>query len=280
MMNVSQSVDEKISALPCGWQFDHSVAQEFDKHVRKSVPCYDQVQIMIADISEWFIRDGAVIFDLGTSTGETIARLQAKHQNKKDVRFIGIDNSLPMLEKAKVKCETKNVQFLHQNIASTTGFTAASLVTAIYTLQFLSLAERRHVIELVSRDLLEGGAFIIVEKIRAETSLVEDMWLELYWDMKQAYGLNPDQVLAKARSLRGVLVPLTLSENVKLLKEAGFLNIDVFMKWYNFVGILAVKNNKNGNAIKLENNTTEKSMGESELHNGEEISGNNEAINK
>jgi len=104
MMNASQSVDEKISALPCGWQFDHSVAQEFDKHVRKSVPCYDQVQIMIADISEWFIRDGAVIFDLGTSTGETIARLQAKHQNKKDVHFIGIDNSLPMLEKAKVKC--------------------------------------------------------------------------------------------------------------------------------------------------------------------------------
>ncbi|EAU9427502.1 methyltransferase domain-containing protein [Salmonella enterica] len=196
---------------------------------------------MISDISEWFVRDGSIIYDLGTSTGETIFRLKEKHKSKKNIRYIGIDNSLPMLEKARIKCGDENVQFLHQNIISVTEFPSAGLVTAIYSLQFLPLSERRTVIERVSRDLYEGGAFIIVEKIRAESSYFEDIWLELYWDMKQSSGLNSEQVLSKAKSLRGILIPLTLSENIKMLEEAGFIIIDVFMKWYNFVGIVAIK---------------------------------------
>ncbi|EBQ2131325.1 methyltransferase domain-containing protein, partial [Salmonella enterica] len=223
------------------WRFDHEVVQAFDEHVRRSVPFYDQVQTMISDISEWFVRDGSIIYDLGTSTGETIFRLKEKHKSKKNIRYIGIDNSLPMLEKARIKCGDENVQFLHQNIISVTEFPSAGLVTAIYSLQFLPLSERRTVIERVSRDLYEGGAFIIVEKIRAESSYFEDIWLELYWDMKQSSGLNSEQVLSKAKSLRGILIPLTLSENIKMLEEAGFIIIDVFMKWYNFVGIVAIK---------------------------------------
>ncbi|EBK2664772.1 methyltransferase domain-containing protein [Salmonella enterica subsp. enterica] len=236
-----ESVDELITALPGNWRFDHEVVQAFDEHVRRSVPFYDQVQTMISDISEWFVRDGTTIYDLGTSTGETIYRLKDKHKSKKNIRYIGIDNSLPMLEKARIKCGDDNIQFLHQNIISVTEFPAAGLVTAIYSLQFLPLSERRIVVERVSRDLYEGGAFIIVEKVRAESSYFEDIWLELYWDMKQSSGLNSEQVLSKAKSLRGILMPLTLSENIKILEDSGFIVIDIFMKWYNFVGIVAVK---------------------------------------
>ncbi|EBD0366041.1 TPA: methyltransferase domain-containing protein [Salmonella enterica subsp. enterica serovar Muenchen] len=236
-----ESVDELITALPGNWRFDHEVVQAFDEHVRRSVPFYDQVQTMISDISEWFVRDGTTIYDLGTSTGETIYRLKDKHKSKKNIRYIGIDNSLPMLEKARIKCGDENIQFLHQNIISVTEFPAAGLITAIYSLQFLPLSERRIVVERVSRDLYEGGAFIIVEKVRAESSYFEDIWLELYWDMKQSSGLNSEQVLSKAKSLRGILMPLTLSENIKILEDSGFVVIDIFMKWYNFVGIVAVK---------------------------------------
>lgn len=237
----NEAVDELITALPGEWRFDHEVAQDFDQHVRRSVPFYDQVQEMVVEMSEWFVRDNMAVYDLGTSTGETIAQLQRKHTGKKDLRFVGVDNSLPMLEKARTKCTSGNVQLLHQNLVSLSELPDAGLVTAIYSLQFLPLSERRRVLERVHRDLQEGGAVIIVEKVRGETSLFEDMWLELYWDMKNRSGLNAEQVLAKARSLRGVLVPLTVSENIQLLREAGFSSVDVFLKWYNFAGFVAVK---------------------------------------
>ena len=35
--------------------------------------------------------------------------------------------------------------------------------------------------------------------------------------------------------------PLTLEENISNLKEVGFSKLDIFMKYNNFVGIIAVK---------------------------------------
>ena len=242
--NLGVQVDELITAVPGEWKFDHEVAANFDAHVRRSVPFYDQVQHMIVDMSEWFVHDGMSIYDLGSATGETIALLQERHANKRDIRFIGVDNSLPMIEKARQKCRQETAQFLYQNITDIAEFSNTSLIVSVYTLQFIPLAERRRILERIHSDLSEGGALIIVEKVRGETSLFEDIWVELYWDMKQQQGLNSDQVIAKARSLRGVLMPLTVSENVRLLHESGFGSVDIFMKSYNFTGFIAVKMEK------------------------------------
>jgi tRNA (cmo5U34)-methyltransferase len=236
-----ESVDEVITAVPGEWKFDEQVTQHFDSHVRKSVPLYDEVQRMVIEVSEWFIRDNSVVYDLGSSTGETISLLLEKHSNKKNVRFIGIENSISMIEAARKKCNSENVQFLHQDVAELAEFFDADFVTSIYTFQFLPLKNRRKVLQRIHKDLSEGGALVMVEKIRAENSFFEDLWLELYWDLKQKQGLNSAQVIQKANSLRGVLMPLTLTENINLLREVGFFSIDTFMKWYNFAGIIAVK---------------------------------------
>lgn len=239
--NPPVSVDQLVTAIPGEWKFDAQVAEHFDGHVRKSVPFYDQVQEMVVEMSEWFVRDRSVVYDLGSSTGETIAQLVQKHGSKKDLRLFGVENSLPMIEKAREKCPYENVQFLHQDIGEITEFRDVDLVVSLYTLQFVDLSRRRALLETIYRDLNAGGALILVEKIRGETSLFEDIWVELYWDMKQRSGLNCTQVINKARSLRGVLMPLTISENISLLEDAGFRNVDVFMKWYNFAGLVAVK---------------------------------------
>jgi tRNA (cmo5U34)-methyltransferase len=38
-----------------------------------------------------------------------------------------------------------------------------------------------------------------------------------------------------------VLVPYRLEENRQLLIGCGFRSVDVFFKWYNFCGMLAMK---------------------------------------
>lgn len=236
-----KSVDEVITAVPGEWKFDEQVAQHFDSHVRKSVPLYDEVQAMVIEMSEWFITNNSVVYDLGSSTGETISLLLEKHSNKKNVRLVGIENSISMIEAARKKCNHENVQFLHQDVTELAEFSNADFVTSIYVFQFLPLKNRRKVLQRIHKDLSEGGALVMVEKIRAENSFFEDLWLELYWDLKQNQGLNSAQVIQKAKSLRGVLMPLTLTENINLLREVGFVSIDTFMKWYNFAGIIAVK---------------------------------------
>lgn len=241
-----KAVDQLITAVSGEWVFDKQVSKSFDNHVRKSVPMYDQVQSMVVEISEWFVRNNSIIYDLGSSTGETILKLKEKHCRKKNIKYVGVEESISMIELARKKCPEEHIHFLHQDLVSVAEYTNADYVTALYTLQFLPVDARRKILQRIYNDLSEGGALIMVEKVRAENSLFEDIWLELYWDFKHNNGLNSEQVIQKAKSLRGILMPLSLSENIQLLTDVGFSNIDTFMKWHNFAGIIAVKLNGPG----------------------------------
>jgi tRNA (cmo5U34)-methyltransferase len=50
------------------------------------------------------------------------------------------------------------------------------------------------------------------------------------------------EISQKREALENVLIPYKLSENITMLREAGFSNYDVFFKWYNFSGFIAKKN--------------------------------------
>ncbi len=235
-----KKVDDAISAVEGCWEFTDEVAKHFDTHVRKSIPLYEEVQRMTIDMSEWFIHNGSTIYDIGSSTGETIFHLQKKHASKKNVRFIGIDNSEMMVKRAKKKVSANNVQFLCHDVTQT-KLEEADLVISLFTLQFLSVPERMKVLRGAYECLRSGGALIMAEKVLAEEGRFDEMWVELYWDFKKRQGLTDDQILHKARSIRGILRPITLTEHIRLLSESGFNSIDVFLKWYNFAGIIAIK---------------------------------------
>jgi tRNA (cmo5U34)-methyltransferase len=238
----SRPVDDTISAVPGEWRFDKNVSQAFDSHVHKSVPFYAEIQRMVIELSEYFVRDHSVVYDLGSSTGTTLDLLSSVHAGKEDVQFIGFDLSKFMIKEARKKVNRPNVRFHHKNIMDVEFSPPANFLTSLFTIQFLTLAERRTLLTRINEGLTEGGGVLIVEKVSAEHSCFEDIWAELYWDFKRRQGLTPEQILEKANSIRGVLKPLTADENIDLLWQTGYSQVEVFFKWYNWAGFLAVKN--------------------------------------
>ena len=49
------------------------------------------------------------------------------------------------------------------------------------------------------------------------------------------------EIAQKREALENVLILYPLWENEELLQRAGFRSVDVFFKWYNFCGMLALK---------------------------------------
>jgi tRNA (cmo5U34)-methyltransferase len=238
----SRSVDDTISAVPGEWRFDKNVSKAFDSHVHKSVPFYDEIQRMVIELSEYFVRDHSVVYDLGSSTGTTLGLLSSVHAGKADVQFIGFDLSPSMVKEARKKVNRPNVRFHHKNLMDAEFSPPPNFLTSLFTMQFLTLAERRALLMRINEGLIEGGGLLIVEKVSAEHSCFEEIWTELYWDFKRRQGLTPEQILEKANSIRGVLKPLTADENIDLLRQTGYSQVEVFFKWYNWAGFLAVKN--------------------------------------
>ena len=73
------------------WSFCNGVAQHFDVHVRQSIPLYDEGHDLVCHLSDFFIRDHSLCYNLGSATGNLIGKLYQRHKSKKEVRFIGIE---------------------------------------------------------------------------------------------------------------------------------------------------------------------------------------------
>jgi len=60
------------------WNFNKEVSEEFDLHVRQSIPLYNEFQKLTVKIAEFFIRNNDIIYDLGCATGETAYLINKK----------------------------------------------------------------------------------------------------------------------------------------------------------------------------------------------------------
>lgn len=224
------------------WKFDGSIAPVFDEHVRKHVPLYDEIHKMITELSGWFLEDGTNVYDIGTSLGQVIANLSAAYPQK-IVNYCGIDNSEEMAKKARSRLAANpRIKIISDDVtADSFEMRNASLITSVLTLQFIPQRDRQSLVNKVYDALNTGGAFVFVEKIVGNNARFNEMWVEIYHDMKLRNGLTEEQVFQKAHAIRGVMRPLSVSENMYLLRNAGFKDVDMFFKWGNFAGFIAIK---------------------------------------
>lgn len=219
------------------WKFDESVVPIFDEHVKKSVPMYDEIHDLIVDIVGWYLQDNTNIYDVGTSTGKVLKNV--KNRYNKNLNYIGIDNSVEMIE--KLKSENLGFELINTDVIDNFVFENASIITSVLTVQFIREDMRQKLINNIYKGLNKGSAFIMVEKVIGSNARFNEIYIELYHELKLKNGLSPEHVFDKARAIRGVMKPYTVQENMELLNNAGFKDIDIFFKWNNFVGFIAVK---------------------------------------
>lgn len=230
------------------FEFNEEVAGVFDDMISRSVPLYKEQQNLITNIAKHFFIEGADIYDLGCSTGTTLINLC--NEIKQPTKFIGFDNSKPMLEKAKTKIqehgltnrvEVRNVDLNKHN--SEIDLKNAGIITMLWTLQFIRPHLRSGLIKHIYNSLNSGGILIVAEKVLSNNSLLNGYLIELYYDYKKQMGYSTTEINRKREALENVLVPLTIDENINMLKTGGFEIVDTFFQYYNFAAFLCIKSN-------------------------------------
>ena len=225
------------------FKFDQEVVSVFDDMVARSVPFYAEIHRMIAELTRDFAVKNTNVYDLGCSTGATLINLdRALPQN---INFVGIDNSDEMLKSCEANLKAagveRKVSYQNQDLNSNLQLSNPSVVIFCLTLQFLRPLNREKIIRKIYNSLPENGVVILVEKILTEHSICNRLFIEHYYQFKMRNGYNEIEISKKRESLENVLVPYKLSENEELLTSSGFRFIEVFFKWYNFAGLVAIK---------------------------------------
>lgn len=239
------------NVMPEGkWTFDEAVTDCFEDMLSRSIPQYDVMRESTANLVHDIIKNPKCkketfnILDIGCSDGLMIEKLMSKFNG--DGYYTGVDISEPMLKKAKYRFldDIISGKIKIENCDLRTDYPRGiyDVVTSILSIQFTPIEYRQHIIQNIYNSLSNSnGCFIMVEKVLGNTDNINKLFVKNYYDMKKQNGYTEEQIERKRLSLEGVLVPVTSDWNVDLLKQAGFRQVDVFWKWMNFVGYIAIK---------------------------------------
>ncbi len=236
---------KSLSLIEKTWRFNDTVAENFDQHVNQSIPHYEDLQNYLVQLSEWFLKDDAIIYDLGCSTGATIEKILKLNISTK-YKIIGIDNNQKMLDLArqkihKLKNNDVEIEFRNIDLTAKIEFEKSNLFYSVLLFPFLNYEKREAILKEIYSSLEVGGALISVEKVRSKSSHFEDILNQLYFDFKLQQDLTEEEILSKAKSLRSSMYLFDEQTVFNSLKDSGFKEYEVFFKCFNFIGYIAIK---------------------------------------
>ena len=242
-MKKNTNVGNDIEQTEAGWEFDDGVVDTFDTHIARSIPNYTKIQDQVVKFVDWYTVNGGseTVYDLGCATGTTLKTLIEDGTRNPTRTYIGIDESKPMLEKAREKlAHHKNVRLVEDDLTERRRYPNANVVISLFTLSFIPEADRERVLRRVYRDLAPGGVLIFVEKTYPEFARNQAIFREHYWDYK-AQSFDADEIVGKASTLRGQLRPLSKAEYRDMLTDAGFEEVEPWYQYYMWWGVVARK---------------------------------------
>lgn len=224
--------------------FNREVAEVFDDMLIRSVPFYLEQQSMIKELARKFFQKGTNIYDLGSSLGTTLINM-SKEIGREANRLIGYDNSMPMIERAIARIKQEGledrIEIVCQDLNEQVAIENASVVTICWTMQFVRPLQREKLLKQIYDGMVKDGTLIITEKILTNSTDMNRLFVELYYDFKKRNGYSDEEIARKREALENVLIPYRIDENIELYKRCGFHQAETFFQWYNFAGFLCVK---------------------------------------
>lgn len=236
--------DEKRELLN-DFDFGADTAAVFDDMLDRSVPCYREMQRMVAELAVDFATEGSCVWDLGCSTCNSFLAIGKRLPSNFNLKFVGIDSSVAMLERAKAKLSQEKFEYDYElknvQLDGSIRVENASVTLLVLTLQFVRPFHREQILKRICEGLNEKGCLILIEKVVGEDSLINRLFIEHYYEFKRRRGYSELEISQKREVLENVLVPYRHEENADLLTRAGFRSQEVFFRWYNFCATIAIK---------------------------------------
>jgi len=230
------------------FSFAHT-EEGFDNHIENSIRGYGLLLDDIASYSRYFVEDGTNVVDIGCSTGKlTQSLLEENQDHSHDASYIGVEIAegfFEDLDNRKSKISTlhswASVDFIKDDIRNY-KFENCSLVTSIFTLQFMPPRHRCEVLQNIYKGLNDGGAFIFSEKLVCEDPRLQDMITKSYYDYKRTK-FTTEEIMDKEKTLRHMMKLNTWKELSSNLNRAGFSFERIQPFWQNqiFIGAIAIK---------------------------------------
>jgi tRNA (cmo5U34)-methyltransferase len=227
------------------FRFDVAVAAVFPDMLQRSIPGYAASIEAIGSLAARYVTAGSNCYDLGCSLGAATVAMRdgIKAPN---CRIIAVDNAPAMVSRCREVVaagagqDSTAVDVREADIRNV-DISNASMVVMNYTLQFLGLDARDELLSKIHAGLLPGGLFLLSEKVVDEDPHMEDLLVDLHHEHKRRNDYSQLEISRKRAALENVLIPETVAVHRQRLARTGFAHSAVWLRYFNFVSIVAIK---------------------------------------
>ena len=225
------------------FRFDQSVAEVFPDMIQRSVPGYNTIIDSIGQIAGQYATDSSNIYDLGCSLGAATLAMR-RYIKLTGCSITAVDNSAAMVERCKLhlnafKSDTP-VQVICDDLQNV-PISNASVVVLNFTLQFIPPEQRQAIINKIYAGMNQGAVLVLSEKLAHPTEAGNEVLIELHHEFKRRNGYSELEISQKRTALENVMRIDSFNDHQARLTEAGFSDVVLWFKCFNFASMIAIK---------------------------------------
>ena len=203
--------------------FDFNKIENFDEHINSSIPNYGELRDMVVSLTHHLVPDAGTVVDIGCSTGGVIERVV---DNIPNISGVGVDLATNLFP------EESNVNYLNEDLLEFTP--KGDVFISMFTLQFLPIEARGDLLKRI-KILNPKATLIVTEKVFMESGRNQEMFTFSYYDYKSK-SFTGQELLEKQKSIRTIMKPLTVKENLGMFHDSGFKEVTSFWQSFQFYG--------------------------------------------
>ncbi|MBF0211129.1 MAG: carboxy-S-adenosyl-L-methionine synthase CmoA [Desulfamplus sp.] len=246
--NIFAHKNDPVSAF----EFNEEVTSVFDDMIKRSVPLYIESLKRQCQFIFKFYKNGTTIYDLGCSHGN-LGVMVANEFNAQDYCMVAVDSSPSMVAKyasrlEEIKRDNPSIASnLNRSITLITSLAEdvpilnASVVVVNLTMQFINPLKRERFIQGIYDGLIDGGILLLSEKISHKNQMIAEVEQDFYKSFKLENGYSELEISRKREALENILISETIESHINRLNRVGFKTFDVWLKWFNFASMVAIK---------------------------------------
>jgi len=205
-------------------------AKSYDRQRNYVIPNMDQIYIIMVDLASCDVP-GPKILDLGAGTGLLSEKLLKKYSRGS---FTLIDLSNEMLNIAKERFKgNSNFKYIQGDYLNTDFKDSFDIIMSSLSIHHLNDDSKKNIYFKIYQILNKGGIFLNADQVLAPSSENEYIYQRNWWEKMEKEHLkqNEKELIIDRMKLDK---PSTLKNNLRWLEDCGFINVDVFYKYYNF----------------------------------------------
>lgn len=213
-------------------------AAEYDEKIKKTLPYYDEFFSQIISAVKTFAGSSVDWLDVGCGTGRMYAEAVGKIPIS---RFVFCDCSAEMLKIAESRFYGSGREFLLKDMREMSFTDEFDIITSVQAMHYLKPGQRYSAVKNCFNALKPYGIFINFENFSPDSKAGEKIAMERWRAYQLENGKSETECAGHLSRYKKEYFPITVSEQLEIMKNAGFTAAEILWLSYMQAGFIGIK---------------------------------------